>query len=454
MRKKHLPPPQKHLTRGQLEPAPAPKKQKTVIIAAISIAVLVILVLFLFVGKQFVGKAYTVPGGDSVDMQYNEQAGTVDLRVALIDKTMNAVYLELSAKDFDVCTLYASQKFAVWDQFYETSCENEKLILGDATLNDDQYKPEFTLKFPAAGLSDTTEFTVILNVYDGATNEDIFPETATFTIEKVKAPTVVESCSDDPDDAKNYGVKGIVEYTPDGVKAVEDFEDSCTENMLTENYCEGTAKKSEEIDCLTFFKNCADGACKSIPCTITTDCPSGAVCENSVCVKEAVKEKICNDNLDDDGDGFADCLDLADCAEHLDCLTPTELACDDGYDNDGDTVKDCEDTDCATNIACKKPLAEFVVKAEEADKLHTKITAGEDINKVFWIFTTVKDKDGTILIFNKELVSSMKKDEIYTSTITYKNPEKIAKKAVVVYDTPDPSKWTVYLDQKFEQTYG
>ncbi|HPF97240.1 MAG TPA: hypothetical protein PLZ00_07470, partial [Mangrovimonas sp.] len=46
--------------------------------------------------------------------------------------------------------------------------------------------------------------------------------------------------------------------------------------------------------------------------------------------------EICNDGLDNDGDGFTDC-------EDNDCNCEI---CDDGLDNDGDGFIDCEDVDC------------------------------------------------------------------------------------------------------------
>ena len=51
----------------------------------------------------------------------------------------------------------------------------------------------------------------------------------------------------------------------------------------------------------------------------------------------------CNDGIDNDGDGFIDGDDF-DCDESLNC--------NDGVDNDGDGFVDCDDFDCNGNTDC------------------------------------------------------------------------------------------------------
>ena len=46
-------------------------------------------------------------------------------------------------------------------------------------------------------------------------------------------------------------------------------------------------------------------------------------------------ETNCTDGLDNDGDGFIDCLD-SDCNGVSGCEFGPEATCDDGIDNDGD----------------------------------------------------------------------------------------------------------------------
>lgn len=96
-----------------------------------------------------------------------------------------------------------------------------------------------------------------------------------------------------------------------------------------------------------------------------TDCASNVpeICDNGVddngnghidcddwdCEDDpACKETDCADNLDNDGDGDTDCDD-SDCLGTVECPAPTEnndVDCDDGIDNDGDNLVDCEDPSC------------------------------------------------------------------------------------------------------------
>ena len=68
--------------------------------------------------------------------------------------------------------------------------------------------------------------------------------------------------------------------------------------------------------------------------------------------------EICDDGIDNDGDGLSDCLDKKDCRKDPACLDvepPAESEiCDDGIDNDGDGLTDCLDKrDCRQHPACK-----------------------------------------------------------------------------------------------------
>src|SRR6187402_2226331 len=56
-------------------------------------------------------------------------------------------------------------------------------------------------------------------------------------------------------------------------------------------------------------------------------------------------QEICNNNLDDDGDGLVDCLDGA-------CASKVCEICDNGIDDDGDFFIDCYDRECSLNSVC------------------------------------------------------------------------------------------------------
>ena len=64
-----------------------------------------------------------------------------------------------------------------------------------------------------------------------------------------------------------------------------------------------------------------------------------------------VPPEVCDNAVDDDGDGDIDCLD-ADCAADPVCTSPAESDCDDGTDNDSDGQTDCADADCAADPVC------------------------------------------------------------------------------------------------------
>lgn len=76
---------------------------------------------------------------------------------------------------------------------------------------------------------------------------------------------------------------------------------------------------------------------------------------------EQPEELLCQDGLDNDGDGHADCED-SDCHEDDYCraippyMAPPEADCADGLDNDYDLLVDCDDSDCAEAPACSVDL--------------------------------------------------------------------------------------------------
>lgn len=83
-------------------------------------------------------------------------------------------------------------------------------------------------------------------------------------------------------------------------------------------------------------------------------------------IVEATFEVLCDDEMDDDGDGDVDCDD-SDCIGDPNCdeeppPTPPEADCDDEIDNDGDGDTDCDDTDCVDNPVCA-PVGALTVEA-------------------------------------------------------------------------------------------
>ncbi len=90
---------------------------------------------------------------------------------------------------------------------------------------------------------------------------------------------------------------------------------------------------------------------------VDQDCFSDSACSsNNVnnTNNNNLNPEVCDNGLDDDLDGFADCLDV-DCAE---ACTYSET-CDNGTDDDGDGFIDCDDQDCFSHQACAEPAEEI-----------------------------------------------------------------------------------------------
>ncbi len=67
--------------------------------------------------------------------------------------------------------------------------------------------------------------------------------------------------------------------------------------------------------------------------------------DNFVLSVGAAPAEVCDNSIDDDGDGRTDCQD-SDCAAALGCEVPPVEICDNGIDDDGDLLVDCDDSDC------------------------------------------------------------------------------------------------------------
>jgi endonuclease/exonuclease/phosphatase family metal-dependent hydrolase len=82
-----------------------------------------------------------------------------------------------------------------------------------------------------------------------------------------------------------------------------------------------------------------------------TDCVDFDCRGKGACVPEDAAD-VCADALDNDQDGYTDCVDF-DCRPTAACGAETgEVACGDGRDNDGDGYLDCVDFDCEGTTAC------------------------------------------------------------------------------------------------------
>lgn len=84
-----------------------------------------------------------------------------------------------------------------------------------------------------------------------------------------------------------------------------------------------------------------------------------AVCAGPDCIEQ---DEICNNGIDDDGDGRVDCKDL-DCSSHPACQTPSREdqvpdltvfeSCSNNVDDDNDGLVDCDDPNCSDESVCR-----------------------------------------------------------------------------------------------------
>ncbi len=81
-------------------------------------------------------------------------------------------------------------------------------------------------------------------------------------------------------------------------------------------------------------------------CYVVCDTLSPQNCDSAqVVVAVTIQPEICNNGIDDDGDGDIDCADS-------ECAGSGVEICGDGIDNDCDGLADCFDTDCSTTMPC------------------------------------------------------------------------------------------------------
>jgi hypothetical protein len=95
----------------------------------------------------------------------------------------------------------------------------------------------------------------------------------------------------------------------------------------------------------------SDVAICLVECADSGDCRPGYECTSGVCYV-GVGGEVCDNDVDDDGDGFVDCID-GDCALDASCAG-VETSCGDLLDNDADDVYDCADTTaCSATALCE-----------------------------------------------------------------------------------------------------
>jgi hypothetical protein len=88
---------------------------------------------------------------------------------------------------------------------------------------------------------------------------------------------------------------------------------------------------------------------------IDDDCNGLADCFDPACVSQtaciAKKKEICTNGIDDDGNGLIDCKDPA-CFGDPACFVRGHEICNNNLDDDDDGLVDCKDPDCAKDPTC------------------------------------------------------------------------------------------------------
>jgi hypothetical protein len=114
-------------------------------------------------------------------------------------------------------------------------------------------------------------------------------------------------------------------------------------------------------------------------------------------------------------------------------------------------LKTCPEKTICLDGACV--IAPPLLNAEDFSKTTTKLLAVEDVDKPFWVITTLLDEDGVIILFSKILYPSLEKDQPYDHIVSYPDLDLVKTKKLVIFDVNDPSLWTVYLNETFEVQY-
>lgn len=156
-------------------------------------------------------------------------------------------------------------------------------------------------------------------------------------------------------DSDHLGCDFITDCNENGLDDAVDLEsgtsEDCNENGVPDE-CDIQPGNSDDED--------GDG----IPDECQPPCEDCEICDNGIdddgnglvdCGDIACDgfsdctDEDCGNEVDDDGDGFADCLDT-ECVDDDLCTEPED--CTNGLDDDGDGVIDCGDPDCAVDAAC------------------------------------------------------------------------------------------------------
>jgi hypothetical protein len=195
----------------------------------------------------------------------------------------------------------------------------------------------------------------VTNTYYADSDGDTYGD-LNVTLEDCTVPSGYVSDSTDCDDTDPAVNPGAAEVCGDGID--NNCDTQIDEGCVTCTDADGDGYYAEagcgtEVDCDDGNPDINPGACDIKRNGIDEDCDgedrrSGPACPSG-------DPEICDDGIDNDGDGDVDCAD-ADCSGDPACsggCDPSPEICDDGVDNDCDGKVDCADRkDCKNFPGC------------------------------------------------------------------------------------------------------
>ncbi len=159
-----------------------------------------------------------------------------------------------------------------------------------------------------------------------------------------------------------------------------------------------------------------------------------------------------------------DDIPAVECVYELDCTHAGNFWYDESCHADEDVV-DClehpeqclPEVDCMDDegnlVACPSSNNKISVRAlpRSGSVYLTEITALEDINTPFQVFTTLVGPNGNVVFESRNIASMTAGQKIVIRTDSL--GKAVTQKRVVIYDTPDTSQWTIHLDEPLVTNY-